>query len=96
MTALLHSQIAPRFSCRTFRIETQRQKAVAPVSVNSAVPTENKCKKLSHAPTSTIAYAFHNFEQPDSQLGVEQPKECCTYISIFHSICVVSWQKANV
>ena len=78
MTALLHSQIVPRFSCKIFRTETQWQKAVAPVSVNSAVPTENKCKNdLMHLPQQ-----LHNFEQADSQLGVEQPKECCIYIYI--------------
>ena len=54
---------------------------MAPVSVSSAVPTENKCKNdLMHLPQQL--YAFHNFEQPDSQLGVEQPKECCIYIYI--------------
>ena len=46
------------------------------------MPTNKKCKKLSRAPTSTIAYAFHNFGRPDSHLGVEQPKECCIYTSL--------------
>ena len=55
-----------------------RKQLVAPVSVNSAVPTENKCKNdFMHLPQQ-----LHNFEQADSQLGVEQPKECCIYIYI--------------
>ena len=37
MEVLLHSQIVPRFS----RTETERQKALALVFVNSSVPTEN-------------------------------------------------------
>ena len=47
MTALLHSQIVPRFPCKIFRTETKRQKAVAPVSVNSAVPTKQMQKMIS-------------------------------------------------
>ena len=77
MTTLLHSQIVPRFSRKTFSTETKRQKAVAPVSVNSAMPTKKKNSNNDpvHLPQQLHNYAFHNFGRPGSQLSVEQPKE---------------------